>query len=152
VRTTRNAAIDKIKRADHERDEVARQRLRLGRHHSLHATGFFALDEYGRVGERYVFATNVERELPRDLEARLIEAGERSSRIEGLEERVRVPVVALVVGVDAAAALAVDTGAVVDLQRCGAHVHRSRQHDADKVLVAGHDARRLSVDGGAQLR
>src|SRR5262249_7889776 len=87
--------IDDLEWPDREGNEVARERLRRRERDSLPSVRRRALARLRRVGERQLVLRNLERELPRRLEARLVETRKRAPRIRRLELRVDVPVATL---------------------------------------------------------
>ena len=139
----RDAAVDELERADAEGDQVAGQRLSLAEDDALRrALDGLALDR--RVGDGGVCGGDVERELPRHLEARLVEARERGARVEGLELREQVAVVVALAEEDAGAGREIHRPGVFEAQNRVAWLCGARELEPDEAVATGHDGGRHS--------
>jgi len=134
---------DDVERADHERNEVARERLGLFEGDGLRACAVVLLGGHGGVRRRDIVLRHVEDELPGHLVARLVEARERAPRVGRLEEgvEVRAPI-RLALHVDAAAALGVDAPSVAHREVRLPRRHVFIEHEADEVFASGNDVGR----------
>ncbi len=96
------AQIDELPRSHGERDQVRRQRPRLREADRREPVGAVALRFDARIRQRDEAARHAQRQLPRRLEAGLVEAREGAARRERLELRHRVPRAAVLQRKDAA--------------------------------------------------
>ena len=92
---------------------------------------------------------DVQRQLPRHLVARLVEARQRAPRADRAEEGVHVAAGGLALAVDAAAAHAIDRRAECDVDRQRAGRELAIGREADEVIAAGDHARGVAVERGA---
>ena len=133
-----------VERADRERDQVARQRLGPREDHLLHPAGLVRLGLDRRVGDGDETLRHVQRELPRDLEARLVEARERPPREDRLELAEHVPVVSFPLSEEALRVLEVEAAFVGKRHGIFARRKISLKVNTDEVRARG---RRLRRDG-----
>ena len=106
-----------VEGADSERDQIARQGLRPREEHLLGPAALVGLGEDRRVRHGDEIFRNVQRELPRNLECRLVEARERPPREDRLELAEDVPVVSLPLPEEALGVLEVDAAPVGERSR-----------------------------------
>ncbi len=148
--SARAAEIDELPRADREGDQVRRQRLRRLEAHVLHAVRGVRLRRDRRVGHGDGVARHAQRDLPRGLEAGLVEARERLPRRRRLELRHRVPGAAVLQREDAAGRIAVLLGLEGEREPVRAGAQRGIERDAHELIVARqHGGARLA---GVDLR
>ena len=152
LHATGGAVVDVLERPDHERDEVARQRLARRELDALHAVRLVGLAHDLRVAAGNVLFLDVKRQLPRHLVVRLVEARERAARIDRLEERVRVGLGPFGLGVDALALHVIDRCAIRHLDRDRPDRQLLVGDQADELLAARDHPRRMIPDLRARDR
>jgi len=92
----------------------------------------------------------VERQLPRDFAAGLIEARDRLPGANFVELRVDVPLDDVLYLEDAAHVLSANFPLVGDMQLCPARSHRASEGEHDLVLIHGHDLERNGCAAGGE--
>ena len=139
---TRLAGVHALERPHGQGHEIAGQRAGFGEADRLHPPRLLPLRGDRRVGERHLVLRDVERELPGDLEPRLIEAGEGAPGIERLELRVDVPVRADLAPEQPRPLLLGHLPPVGDVQPDRARTDEAVKGKTDEILAARHDASR----------
>ena len=81
----RSPRLNELKRSDSKRDKITRQWLRFIETHPLHSVCFVRFFRDLRIRNSRIVLWNMKRDLPRDLESWLIEAGERTARVNRFE-------------------------------------------------------------------
>ena len=139
----RHAGCDDVERPDADGDEIGRQRACRGEAVRRHRTrnGCAGL---GRVGEGLRPRRYGDRQGERRLEAGLVEAREHPPRVDRLELRPRVPVVADLLAEQALGAVA-EAGGIIEFEGRLARRQRRGEIEAD-------DARRIDLGVGRRDR
>ena len=145
------ADVDRVERADRERHQVARQRLRRSEADEI-VRALARRRGGGRVREDGPSGWHAQRDLPGDLVPGLVEAGERPAGGDRLELREDVPVAPLLHREDAVAALSRDRARERRPHDRAAGGERVGGDEADEVVPAGHDARGCTRAGRAEGR
>ena len=134
------SGADHIPRPDGECDEVRRQRLGLRETNDLVRLVDRSLGYNRRVRHRDHRTRDAQRELPRYLEARLVEARERLPRGHRLEMRHRVPRIAVLQREDAATRVAILWRPVGERHAVAACGQRRLEREAEKLVAIRGDA------------
>jgi hypothetical protein len=130
----------RVPMADGERNEIRRQRIGGREADELSTVRDILLRHDGRVRDGRHVARDAERDPPRRLEVRLVEAGKRFPRRYRLELRHRIPRAAVLEREDPSARLAVLRGAVGEPQPMPAGRQRGLERETQKLLTVRRDA------------
>ena len=146
------AEVDGFPRPDGERDQVRRQRPRLGEANELHAVADVGLRHHGRVRKRGRLARNAQPQPPWRLVRRLVEAGKRPPCARRLELRHRVPRVAVLQREDPVGRVSTLLG--LECQRDPVQARRQRriEREPDELIVSCDDPRLRAVGRDGRAR
>jgi hypothetical protein len=139
--TARRPRVHHVEGAHGHRHQIARHGPGLGEHQRA-LTGFGLLRDGRRVRQGHEAVGHVQRDLPRDLEARLVEAREPAPGRDGLELGEEVPLPLFLLGEDAFDLGAVDLAAVVDAEGAGARQEGRVRYEAHELRASRNDAQR----------
>ncbi len=128
-------AVEHVERAGREREQVGGERRRGRELDPATAVPGRLRAHLRRVGERAHAVGHAHRHLPRDLEARVVEAGDREARVGRLEVAERVPDVVDLLAEQAVSRAEAAGVLDVDARRPGADLLVERE--ADKAAAAG---------------
>ena len=133
----RRACIGEFEIAHANRHQITGQRFCLSKLYFPHAVSLRGFGDDRRIGQGYIVLLYVERHLPRDFVARLIKAGESSSRADVFKLRVDVPIVPVLDLENSLHVLAVDFARKGGVQRRRTRTYRTIEGKAGIIFWRG---------------